>query len=97
MLGEMDEVEGGVRLVVLLELQIHLLDLSPQISNLAFSRFDLPLQLLNFVIKHELELLELLVLLLQVKNALFFVRYGFVPARRIAVARRGPNGLKLEK
>ena len=64
--------------MVLLQLEIHFLDLSPQISDLAFSRLDLPLQFLNFIVKHELELLELLVLLLQVEDALFFVGYGLV-------------------
>lgn len=64
-------VEVRVRPVVGLELRIDLLDLSPERTNLGLAGLDLPLELLDLVVEDELELLQLLVLLLQLVDALF--------------------------
>mmetsp|Transcript_7948 Transcript_7948/g.26128 ORF Transcript_7948/g.26128 Transcript_7948/m.26128 type:complete len:276 (-) Transcript_7948:2756-3583(-) len=58
------ELEGRVVFVVALELLVHLLDLLLHLHNFDLARLDLLLQFFDFVIEHELELLELLVLLL---------------------------------
>ena len=64
------ELERGVLLVEALELALHLLDLLLHLLDLVLARLDLLLQLLDLVVEHELELLELLVLLLQLVDAL---------------------------
>ena len=50
---------------------MYLLDLLLHGFDVIFSRFDLLLQLLDFVVQHELELFEFLVFLLEIVNSLF--------------------------
>ena len=59
----------------MLELRSHLIRLLIQILYLDLSRSDVSLKLFDFVVKHELELLKLLRLLLELKYAVVFLLY----------------------
>lgn len=65
------ETEASVRGVVLLQSSVHLVGLLLELADLLFFRLNLPLQFFDLVIKHELELLQLLGLLLQSVNLIF--------------------------
>mmetsp|Transcript_11041 Transcript_11041/g.27865 ORF Transcript_11041/g.27865 Transcript_11041/m.27865 type:complete len:408 (-) Transcript_11041:2445-3668(-) len=72
------QLEGAVGAVVVLQLAVHLPNLLTHLENLHLSRLDLLLELLDLVVEHELELLELLVLFLEVVDALLLIRDGLV-------------------
>ncbi len=59
------------------------LDRVPHVSNLLIFGLCLPFELPDFVVQHEFELLELLVLLLEVVDALLFVPYGLIPLQQL--------------
>jgi len=62
----------GIDLVVMSQVLVHVVGLLLQSGDLHASWGDVSLQLFDFVIKHELELLELLSLLFQSVNLLLF-------------------------
>ena len=53
----------------MLNFDLHLIDLFVQRGDIVFTRKDIALQLLDLIIKHELELFELLRLLFELNNA----------------------------
>ena len=53
----------------MLNFDLHLIDLFVQRSDIVFTRKYITLQLLDFIIKHKLELFELLSLLFKLNNA----------------------------
>ena len=61
--------------IEVLELRSHLVRLLIQILYLDLSRSDVSLKLFDFVVKHELELLKLLCLLLELEYAVVFLLY----------------------
>mmetsp|Transcript_40371 Transcript_40371/g.111217 ORF Transcript_40371/g.111217 Transcript_40371/m.111217 type:complete len:213 (-) Transcript_40371:907-1545(-) len=64
--------------VVILKLGVHELNLFFHVGNAVVLRIDLCLELLDLVVQHELEFLELLILLLQVVNPLLLNSDGVV-------------------
>ena len=64
------ELQVAVGLVVALEFVVHLLDLLLHVCDLELARLYLLLELLDLVVEHKLELFKLLVLFLQVIDAL---------------------------
>ncbi len=71
-----DQSQVIVHTIKVLELLSHLVGLLIEALNLNFTGSDISLEFLNFVIKDELELLQLLGLLLQVVDALVLVTDG---------------------
>lgn len=53
--------------------RIHVLDLVLHVGNFDLSRLNLFLELLDLVVQHELELFQLLILLLELKDTLLLV------------------------
>lgn len=60
----------------MLNFDLHLINLFVQRSDIVFTRKYITLQLLDFIIKHKLELFEFLRLLFQFDNASIFVFDG---------------------
>lgn len=71
-----NECQVLVDSVEVLELLTHLIRLLIELLNLDFSRPNISLQLLDLVIKYELELFKLLSFLLEIDNSLIFVLDG---------------------
>lgn len=61
--------EIGIGALKMEDLAVHVADLLLHLGYLLLSRPDVPLELFNFVVEHELELFELLRLLLQLEDA----------------------------
>ena len=70
-----------VDLVVMLEVLIHFVSLLLETGDLHLSGCDVAFELLDFVVKHELELLELLRLLFQLIDLLFSITNQLILSR----------------
>lgn len=68
-----DQVEVCTDAMEVFDLDLHLVDLLVEGGDVVFARQNVSLQLLDLVVKHELELLELLSLLFQLNNSSILV------------------------